>query len=228
MNNFVHYMDPSVTLEERLKLAFDELHLSDEQRESIMAFLNLLKLKDLETYNHSIRVALVARNIARFMHLDEKALFYPGLLHDMGKLLTSLKTLRKTKEWTNDDAQEMKKHVLEGYCLIRGFFDFTAEVIKWHHRFQIHGYPENVPDLLHHYSEGTKTMILMYGRLLSLADSYDAMHRINQASGGRPLSGQEIKERMLKLNPDQKILIEGLYNADIFTTHTVSPLANTA
>ncbi|MBI4128981.1 MAG: HD domain-containing protein [Parcubacteria group bacterium] len=227
MDTFSHYLDPRFTLEERLRRTFDELRIDNEQREAISAFLAPLKTKDPVTkfhYEHSIRVGLLARRIARFMHLDEKALFYAGLMHDVGKSQTCLGTLGKTGGWTDADTEEIKKHVTDGYRFLRDRFDFTAEVIVLHHRFQAGGYPAEVPPSLHSYSEGTKTMIMLYGRILALADVYDALHRINDKFGVREaLSGEQIKEKMLLFNPDQRRLITELYDAEIFTTYFNHP-----
>ena len=57
-NKFVDYLNPDIQIEERLRWAFDELHLSNEQRESVTAFVRPLKVKDSATYEHSIRVGL--------------------------------------------------------------------------------------------------------------------------------------------------------------------------
>jgi len=58
----------------------------------------------------------------------------------------------------------------------------------------------------------------MYGRILALVDTYDALHRVNFQEGKvQQLTPTEIKERMLKNNPDQRVLVESLYNAGILT-----------
>lgn len=220
MNKFVNYLDPGVLLEDRLRWVFDELQLSNNQRESIVAFLHPLKIKDYITYEHGIRVGLLASRIAHFMHLDQKALLYAGLLHDIGKTQARLEILQKTEDWTPDDKEEIKQHVLDGYRMIRGRFDFSAEVILWHHRFQVGGgYPKELPAPLHDYEEGTKMMITLYGRILSLADCFDALHRINDKFG--ILTGEQIKEKMLTFNRDQQFLIEELYSAGIFTIELI-------
>jgi putative nucleotidyltransferase with HDIG domain len=215
---FVDYLDPKIPIEQRLYSTFKKMEIPSDQQNSILAFLDPIKVKDEATYKHSIRVGILASCIAHFMRLDEKALLYSGLLHDIGKTQTQLSTLQKTENWTPADTEEIKNHVLDGYRMIRGYFDFSAEVILWHHRFQIDGYPKKLPTPLHEYSEGSKVMIALYGRILSLADHFDASHRINSKFG--PLTGEEIKEKMLKFNPDQKALIERLYKVQIFTTKT--------
>lgn len=200
-----------------LESVFDELAIVEDQRGGIRKYLDLLRAKHRETYKHSIRVGLSARRIARHLHLDEKALLYAGLLHDVGKSQVPTALLQKTAGWTMEDTAAMDAHVLHSYQLLQGTFDFTAEVVVLHHRFQERKYPEEIPPFLHAYSGETQKLIRTYGRVLALADVYDALHRNNDKFGGRPLSGGEIQEQMLRLNPDQTELIEELYKAGVFS-----------
>jgi putative nucleotidyltransferase with HDIG domain len=220
MSNFVHYLDLTTPLENRISAIFIELSLTKEQSEGINAFLHPLKVKDQATYDHCLRVGLLCKEVSNFMHLDQKALFYAGILHDVGKALTNTETLGRTDGWTTTDAEEIKAHVQDGWRLLRGCFDFSAEIISWHHQFQQNGYPETLPEPLHQYCNGTKTMISFYGRILALCDVYDALHRINAKFGA--LTGEAIKEKMFLYNPDQKVFLRNLYEANIFTTFTVS------
>jgi putative nucleotidyltransferase with HDIG domain len=222
-SKFVTYLDPAVPLKTRLEIAYGELQISAAQIEQIHIFTGVLELKDKATYEHSVRVALLARQIARFMHLDQTALLYAGLLHDVGKAQTNPATLKKTIGWTAEDTAEVMKHVMDGYRLIRGTFDFSAEVILWHHRFQPNSYPQESPEPLHEYSTGTKVLIPFFGRALALADQFDALHRVNDKFSEGSSSGsigEIIKERMLEHNVDQRSLILELYEEGIFTTET--------
>ncbi len=218
MKLFNNYLGAEPTLEGRLKIAFYDLEIDADRQSAIRAFLELLRLKDLPTYEHSIRVGLLTKQIGSIMFLDAKALFYAGLLHDIGKALTNPKVLQKTDRFDISDYDEIKNHVPDGYRLLRGHFDFTAEVMWWHHRFQQNKYPEELNDHLHQYNEGTKVVIPMYGRLLSLADCFDAFHRVNGKFDEKGLSGEQIKEKMIGFNPEHKVLIEELYRRNIFTT----------
>lgn len=206
-------------LEASLEETFVGLKIAEDDRNAIKAFLAPLKEKSPITrfhYRHSIRVALLAKKIARFMHLDEKALFYAGLLHDLGKCQVALETLGKTGPWDKKDYTEIKAHVTEGYKTLRGRFDLTAEIILWHHRFQKNPYPAKLPKKLHKYSVGTDLLIVEYGRVLAIADVFDALHRANSKFGEeRALTGLEIKEKMFELNPDRANLIRDLYNSSI-------------
>ncbi|MFA6252656.1 MAG: HD domain-containing protein [Patescibacteria group bacterium] len=217
---FVDYFDTSVSLEDRVQTDLDELQVAPNKREAIHKYLDLIKDKHQSSYEHSLRVGLIARQIAKFMGIDEKVLLYAGLLHDVGKTMVPASTLLKTEGWTPEDTANVQAHVESGYKLLRDKFDFTAEVILRHHRFQTRPYPEELPKSLHEYSEDTKTLINEYGRILAMADVYDALHRINDKHGvKRALNGEEIHEQMLSLNPDRTELVEKLYAAGVFTTN---------
>ena len=224
MNKFLDYFDPAVPLQTRLQMIFAEMEIPEEQRKSVAAFIEPLKIKDLPTYEHSIRVGILSAAIAKVMRLDEKALLYAGLLHDVGKIQTNPATLKKTEGWTEADTAEVKKHVLDGYRLVRGKFDFSAEIILWHHRFQSAGYPKRLPKPLHDYCRGTNAVIPMFGRMLALADCFDALHRVNGKFGDASVAtGEAIKAKMFELNRDQRALIQKLYDEHIFTTRIISP-----
>jgi len=214
--NFLHYLYHD--LEALTKSRSEQLSIGPKDYEAILAFLQPLKVKDQATYEHSLRVGWLASNLVEFMHLDPKVGFYSGLLHDVGKAMTRLPTLQKTDGWTPADAEEIKSHIIDGYRLLRDHFDFTAEVILWHHRFQPNRYPETFPEPLHEYSEGTRVMIPLFGRLLSLCDVFDALHRVNSRCDGVPLTGEKIKSLMLSHHSDQRVLIEEAYKRNIFTT----------
>lgn len=216
MSAIREYLSPDKTLEKRLQEAFGRCGIACDLQEKVKAFLTVVRMKDESTYGHSVRVGLLTCRIGEYMGLDAKALLYAGLLHDAGKALVRTETLTKTHEWTADDAKEMSSHVTDSFRLLAGVFDFSAEIAVWHHKFQANGYPKKMPQPLHEYSQGTKVQIAFYGRLLAMADVYDAMHRINSRSGD--ITGEGIKEKMFKFNPDQHVLLNNLYEAGIFTT----------
>lgn len=210
-----------MTLEEKVDIAFFELNVSTEDQETIRAFLAPLKHKSSITYTqyeHCLRVGLLAMKIARFMHLDQKALLFAGLMHDTGKCQIDLATLGKTEGWTPKDTEIMKEHVIDGYKILKGRFDFSADIVLWHHRFQTNENPKRIPKPLHNYSRGTLLLIAEYGRILAVADVYDALHRVNDKFGEKKaLNGIEIREKMFQFNRDVKVLVEELYTAGILS-----------
>ena len=211
---------PDVPLETQIEVVFRALKVSPDERAAVLAFLEPLRVKDPIThdhYEHSLRVGLVGERIGRFMHLDSKALFYAGMLHDTGKCQTPLETLGKKEGWSEQDAAVVSEHVMDSYRMIKGRFNFTAEIVLLHHRFQAAGYPARLPPFLREYNEGAKMMIKLCGYLLALADVYDALHRAdNRNVPGRELDEAEIKAKMLEYFADQRVLVQDLYEAGIF------------
>lgn len=219
-DHYTHYLDPRFPLEARLQAAMVERGVSEANQAGIKAFLAPLKEKHLPTYEHCIRVGLVASDIASFLQRDARGLLFAGALHDVGKIQAPLELLNKTSGWTEEDSRNMRRHVTDGYRMLRDRFDFAAEVALWHHRFQEAGYPAKLPPDLHDYSPGTKSIIPHYGKVLAIADTYDALHRINDKHGEkRALTGEEIKDRMLAFHGDSQQLIEDLYRAGVLTTY---------
>jgi len=208
-------------LEEQVQKAMREARIKSDTKNIVYNLLSLLKDKSPATHEHSLSVGILGQKIAKHMCINDKILLLAGLLHDCGKMQTDPHTLEKIRGWTDRDYREIKKHVLDSYRLLRGNLDFTAEVILWLHKFQKQGYPKKLPKLLHNYSLGTRALIPFYGRLVSLADCYDALHRVNEKFGKlQELSEEEIREKMFELNPDQKILIGNLYGAGILANKT--------
>jgi HD-GYP domain-containing protein (c-di-GMP phosphodiesterase class II) len=206
-------------LETRLNGAFDKLEILQPQRDSLTTLLNLVKLKDIPTWQHEVRVGLMGIKIAEYTHLmDPKALFYPGLVHDTGKGLTDLNSLQKTEGFDEKDMTELRKHVLDGYRIVKGIHDFSAEVLKYHHWFQDEGYPKILPEPDIDFSKGTNASILFYARILSLIDFHDAMmFRKNDKLGKSSVPIRDKgKSIIIEANPDQKYFLEQLYKAKIF------------
>ncbi len=207
-------------LDTKLHLAFEQCSVKPEDRSDLLAYLNLLMLKNPVTRlhgQHSIRVGLKGREIADFIDLDQRALLFAGLTHDLGKCQVPQEVLGKSQGWTDEDARLIQAHVMDGYKLLRNRFDFTADTMVLHHIFQPNGYPQEIPPQLHPYSEFSQGLILEHGRILALADVYDALHRENDKFGEkRRLTDGEIREQMFALNPDREILVNDLYRAGIF------------
>lgn len=201
--------------------ACNDLSISSTNQDHLRSILAPLRDKDEVTnfhYRHSLRVGLLARRIGAFTYHEEKPLFFAGALHDLGKCQTCLNVLGKTGGWDDADQQEIERHVLDGYRLLRGRFDMSAEIMLWHHRFQENGYPELLPAFLHPYRQTTQLLIREHGRLVAIADVYDALHRVNEKSGeSRALTNAEIKEKMFWYNPDRRRLVSALYDASILT-----------
>lgn len=205
-------------LEITFEAACREAEIHPEDMGAIKALLAPLKAKNLATratYAHCLRVALVGANIARHLGVELRPVLFAGSLHDAGKAQVLPELLGETRRWSTKHQRAIEAHVMHGYRLLRGRFDFTAEIILLHHIFQRNPYPRRLPLPLHGYSPQTRQLIMQYGRLLALADVYDALHRTNSRFG-RKLTPVEIRQQMLAMNPDLVMLVSALYDAKIF------------
>ena len=115
----------------------------------------------------------------------------------------------------------MRKHPIASYKMLRGQFDFSAQIALRHHRYVGKGYPQQLPKCPVEFGRGTQTMIDFFARVLGLVDFYDALtHRENDkfSTDGKPRlpTPEESKDIMLKANPDQAYFINELYDAGIF------------
>jgi len=211
------------TLEKRLEKTFDGLNIPEEERNSLGARLKGVKERDVPTYKHSIRVGLKSVEVARFLHLEPKTLLYAGLLHDIGKGLTDPDSLKKIEGFNGKDMDELKKHPLRGYEMIRGisdFLDYIAGVVLRSHQYGEDPYPKQLPKPKKNYSKSELVMMGYHSRLLALIDFYDSLlHRKNgkHYGGKRKLpTHKEAREIILEQNKDQEYLIHELYKAKIF------------
>jgi len=200
--------------------ACDQVGMKPSDKEAVISLLAPLRDKNEVTrvhYLHSLRVALVARKIAKHVHSEERPLVFAGALHDIGKVQTPKEVLGKVGTWTAADQRAISRHVMDGYRMLIGRFNYSAEIMMWHHKFQENGYPKVMPAPINKYNHSTQLLIKECGRMLALADVYDALHRSNskfKESGG--LTGAEIKEKMLAFNPDRVTLVRSLYDAGVF------------
>ena len=204
--------------EEQLEGMFIELRINKTNQDSVMNHLNILKRKDKDSYEHSIRTGILLTKIAKHMHLNKKASFYSGTLHDIGKILIDPEILKKTENFTEKDMKEMKKHPMYTYQILRGVHEYSAVIALRHHKFQENAYPKIVPNFKIPFSKNSEVWINTYARLLCLADSYDAMTtRINDKFGEkRKLTQNEVKSILLEKNKDIGYLIEDFYDNKIF------------
>ncbi|MCR5093886.1 MAG: HD-GYP domain-containing protein [Lachnospiraceae bacterium] len=132
--------------------------------------------RDEYTGGHSERVGLYASRLAREMaaeyDLSEEDILrvhYIGLVHDIGKIGVADNVLNKSGLLTEEEFSLMKKHTEIGYEIMSSLgesIDGLLDGIRYHHeRFDGRGYPDGLSD----------TDIPLIARILSIADSYDAM-----------------------------------------------------
>ncbi|MHB2016606.1 MAG: HD domain-containing phosphohydrolase [Candidatus Xenobia bacterium] len=151
----------------RLHLELQDLFVS-----SITALANAIDARDPYTRGHSERVAKYAVRIGERLGLDGNdldLLKYAALLHDVGKIHVRDEILHKPGKLTDEEFQKMKLHPVYGAEIIRPIKAFSKILpfIFYHHEryCALGGYPHGI----------TGTQIPLEARVITVADSYDAM-----------------------------------------------------
>src|SRR5271157_2226175 len=179
--------------EQALDEAFESENIAQNHRDDIRVYLQILKNRDLKTYEHSVRVGVLASKIAIYAAkpgISARMLLWAGLLHDIGKALVPPAVLTKTSNFTADDMTAMEPHVQYGWDMLNQVHDWTAHIIVRHHQFGPNPYPATLPPLPEHLKDKA-AMIQTAARLLAMADYYDALkHRNNDKNGQAPLTAK--------------------------------------
>lgn len=140
-------------------------------KQAIQAFANLLEDKDPYTHGHSHRVSKYAVMIAHGLGLsaDEiDTIQDAALMHDIGKLGIRYEDLNKAEPLTESEYEMFKSHTTRGKWIlepIKFLHHLIPGVYHHHERWDGRGYPlglagEDIP---------------LMGRILAIADTYDAM-----------------------------------------------------
>lgn len=207
---------------------FDRLGLTSGMKEQIMPYIQYLEEYHKPTFEHSVRVAKLGEVIANFTHIAEpKSLWLPGLVHDLGKVFIEKNLLDKKNGWNEKDFESMKHHVEYGCVLLLDSNAFSALTTFYSHYFKKeNGYPSKEDfsrifgNAFAKWSEASIVEAQYCGRLVSLADNYDAAITRTDDKFSRenkePLSREKTKEFLLSEFSDQNYLINQLYKENIF------------
>jgi putative nucleotidyltransferase with HDIG domain len=156
-------------------LSLENAYLFEDLKKSyfdtIRAVANSVEARDAYTRGHSNRVAEISKIIAAEMgwgRRDLEMIDWGGVLHDLGKVGISDSILNKPGKLTDEEFAIMKSHPSIGSQIIGGiaFLEPLMPYIAQHHeRYDGRGYPAGF--------KGEE--IAIQGRLLAIADTYDAM-----------------------------------------------------
>lgn len=131
-----------------------------------------IKVFDDYTYYHSVNVSVLSIIIGISMGFDRNTLSKLGLaalLHDIGKVFISKDILNKPCSLTDEEYDVMKTHSQKGYEYLKYINKFSvsvyAGILHHHERYDGTGYPAA--------SKGDQISVM--GRIISVADVYDAM-----------------------------------------------------
>lgn len=138
---------------------------------TLHALTNSIDAKDRYTRGHSERVALMSRALAGAAGLPAETVervYISGLVHDVGKIGVPEAVLTKPGKLTDEEFGLIKMHPEIGARIlrdIRQMNDLIPGVLYHHERWDGRGYPMKLAG----------EAIPLFGRLICLADSFDAM-----------------------------------------------------
>jgi HD-GYP domain-containing protein (c-di-GMP phosphodiesterase class II) len=147
------------------------------QDDSTLLGLANIKNYDEYTFNHSVNVALYAIALGQRIGIPKKHLSHlgmAGLFHDMGKTRIPKEILNKTGKLSPEEWLMMRSHPVAGTELImrmKEWGELSTRMIEGafeHHlRYDLTGYPRLT----------RKRKITLFGRIITIADFYDALVR---------------------------------------------------
>jgi len=142
------------------------------RRMDVAKWMVFLKKRSARTYQHSVRLALLAEKLSESLKLDEKerSLLRRGcFLHDIGKTMIPLSILEQRSELTQQQWTIMKLHPILGAELVENDSLENPDVVRtiYHHheRWDGGGYPDGL--------QGTE--IPYHARICAVLDAFDAM-----------------------------------------------------
>lgn len=141
-------------------------------RDTVRAFAAAIDIKDKYTQGHSDRVGRYSEIIAREMGWTEEeveGIQIAGYLHDIGKLIVDRDIINAPYNIDAKNSSELNRHPSAGYEILapirHPYADIPLTAKHHHERLDGRGYPDGLTD----------AQIPMGAKIVSLADSFDAM-----------------------------------------------------
>ena len=139
--------------------------------QTVIMLANVIETRDPYTAGHLERVRRLALNLAFALNWnteDIAILEFGAILHDIGKIVVPSQVLKKTGPLTKEEWKLMRQHPEAGAKMLEGVDHLKAAVpyvLNHHEWWNGSGYPAGL--------KGEK--IPREGRLLAIADAFDAM-----------------------------------------------------
>lgn len=156
----------------KIKLQIETIVDEIFANKNLMVNMIDMKVFDDYTYYHSVNVAVlsIVLGVAFDMQREELCnLGFAALLHDIGKVFVNKDILNKCGKLTPQEFEEIKTHSLLGCNHIKKGYGVANSsymgILDHHEKYDGGGYPNNL--------KGNN--ISWYGRIISIADVYDAI-----------------------------------------------------
>jgi putative nucleotidyltransferase with HDIG domain len=147
------------------------------QDESTLLGLANIKNYDEYTFNHSVNVAIYAIALGQRIGIPKKHLSHlgmAGLFHDIGKTRIPKEILNKSGKLSSEEWTMMRAHPLVGSEIVmrmKEWGELSTRLIdatfEHHLKYDLTGYPRLT----------RKRKITLFGRIVTIADFYDALVR---------------------------------------------------
>lgn len=166
------YVNTGAPLDTQLLVSHvKELFDSCKTALELFNMLYSMHTSDDSIYGHSLNVALICRQIGKWIKVDDETLdliTLCGILHDIGKLKIPAEILNKPGKYTDEEFAKVRMHTQYGYDLLAPLpiDDHVKKAALSHHeRCDGSGYPMGIP----------KAVTDDYAMIVAIADVYDAM-----------------------------------------------------
>ncbi|WP_075184615.1 HD-GYP domain-containing protein [Teredinibacter haidensis] len=161
----------------------DDINNSVLNNHNALLCLSAIREKDQYLLEHSINVGILMGVFSRFLGYEQELvhqLVTGALLHDIGKVRVPNHILHKPGKLTEDEWQEMKRHVVYGQETLlksEGISEVALSICGMHHeRLDGTGYPMGLKEF----------EINSYGKLAAIVDVYDAITASRVYHDGKP------------------------------------------
>ncbi len=143
--------------------------------DNVLLGLSTIRDYDDYTFTHSVNVAILSVCLGNRIGLSRPLLGrlgLSGLFHDLGKIDVPIQILNKPGRLEDDELAQLQKHSLNSVRRIirlRASYDKKAEILlppfEHHLKYDLSGYPKTP----------RKSPITLLGRIVAIADVYDAV-----------------------------------------------------
>jgi putative nucleotidyltransferase with HDIG domain len=182
------------TLANQTAIVIENARLYEDLEEAfvqtVVTLANAIDMRDTYTSSHSQRIAELAADVARLLGCttqEVQAVYWGGLLHDIGKIGIPDSILRKPAKLDESEWGTIRGHTIHGAQLVSPIKKLTtvAPIIECsHERYNGSGYPFGL--------KGEE--IPLGARIIGVVDSYSAMR--DERPYKRSLSHEEAVEEL--------------------------------